>query len=1087
MNRRIRAAALSTVAACLLAASGAQAQPSGGGKPMLAQPSLSADGSMVAFASGGDIWEAPAQGGVAHLLVSGPADDSRPLYSPDGRRLAFNSTRGGSSNLYVLDLASGEVTRLTYAEANEQLDGWSPDGCWLYFTTTGNDAARRTDIMRVAATGGTPGEVSAERFLNEFEAAPSPDGRTIVFAAFGISGTQWWRHGSSHIDQAQLWTKTIDQPTGYVRIAADASRHAWPMWDPSGQAVVYMSDAGGAENLWRLSLAPGAQAEKLTNFTDGRLLFPVMAHDGSAVVFERGMQVWRLDLRTGQAAAIPLTLRGAPAEDRVQTLRLDRFTRLATAPDGQKIALIGHGELFATTAKDGGPAQRITRSVGAEDEVSWSPDSRRLLYVTERGTDRLLAEYDVAAGRSIMLTSAGYASVPTYAPDGKSLVYVANDRELRRLTLPRPGVPLTDRLLFSGAISTDGDGPTPTWSPDGAWIAFPVTDAKSFTQIQVIPAAGGAARPVSFLANGQMSRIDWSPDGKYLLFDSGQRNEQAQIVRVDLVPHVPKYREDSFRELFSERLPGETSVEKRDAEKREKDSAAPSKDKAAPQTAKPTAIVWQGLRERATAMPLGLDASSPLISKDGKSLYFIASSAGQDNIYSYNLDELAAEPAVPQQITSTAKPKRDLALAPDGKTLFYLEGGKPMSTPVDTPKPKAIAVDASMEVDFDSEKQVVFDEAWSTLDRRFYDAKFHGQDWNALRAAAEPYVEGAKTPQELRRAINLMIGELNASHSGINPPSSGPGALPSDRVGQLAVRFDRRAIENGGGLVVAEAIPLGPAALAGIGAGDRITSVDGVAVTPVSNIDALLETKVGRRVAIGLMRAGAARQVVVRPVSASTAAGLAYRAWVESRRALVDRLSGGRLGYVHMADMSADSLNQLYIDLDSENESKQGVVVDVRNNNGGFVNGHAIDVFARRNYLRMTPRDRAEFPSRQALGQRALGLPTVLVTNESSLSDAEDFTEGYRALGLGKVVGQPTAGWIIFTGAQPLIDGSSVRVPFIRIQTTSGEDMEGHPRPVDVAVERPLGESETGRDAQLAAAVATLLGQIGAGGSPTTH
>jgi C-terminal processing protease CtpA/Prc len=461
-------------------------------------------------------------------------------------------------------------------------------------------------------------------------------------------------------------------------------------------------------------------------------------------------------------------------------------------------------------------------------------------------------------------------------------------------------------------------------------------------------------------------------------------------------------------------------------------------------------------------------------------MYFIASSAGQDNIYSYSLDELAADPPVAQQITSTPKPKRDLALAPDGKTLFYLEGGKPMSTPLDTPKPKAIPVDASLDVDFDSEKQVVFDEAWSTLNHRFYDGNFHGQDWAALRSQTEPYIQGARTPQELRRAINLMIGELNSSHSGINPPASGPGSLPTDRVGELAVRFDRNAIESGRGLVVSDVIALGPAAVAGIQVGDRITSVDGVPVTPTSNIDALLENKVGARVAIGLARGGGAREVVVQPVSASTAAGLAYRDWVESRRALVDRLSGGRLGYVHMADMSADSLEQLYIDLDADNESKQGVVVDVRNNNGGFVNGHAIDVFARRNYLRMTPRDRSEFPSRQALGQRALGLPTVLVTNESSLSDAEDFTQGYRSLGLGKVVGEPTAGWIIFTGAQRLIDGSSVRVPYVRIQTTSGEDMEGHPRPVDVQVARPLGESETGQDAQLAAAVQTLLGQIDA-------
>jgi C-terminal processing protease CtpA/Prc len=189
----------------------------------------------------------------------------------------------------------------------------------------------------------------------------------------------------------------------------------------------------------------------------------------------------------------------------------------------------------------------------------------------------------------------------------------------------------------------------------------------------------------------------------------------------------------------------------------------------------------------------------------------------------------------------------------------------------------------------------------------------------------------------------------------------------------------------------------------------------------------------------------------------------------------VNRISGGKLGYVHLADMSDQSLAQLYIDLDAENQSKAGVVIDVRNNNGGYVNGYALDVFARRNYLTMTPRDLFPLPNRGFLGQRALGLPTVLVTNESSLSDAEDFTEGYRALGLGKVVGQPTAGWIIYTGGETLIDGSTVRTPMIRVQDLKGETMEMHPRPVDIAVERPLGETETGRDAQLEAAVKVLL------------
>jgi C-terminal processing protease CtpA/Prc len=266
---------------------------------------------------------------------------------------------------------------------------------------------------------------------------------------------------------------------------------------------------------------------------------------------------------------------------------------------------------------------------------------------------------------------------------------------------------------------------------------------------------------------------------------------------------------------------------------------------------------------------------------------------------------------------------------------------------------------------------------------------------------------------------------------------------------------------------------LGPAALAGIKVGDVIVAVDGAPVERHTNIDELLDHKIGRRTVIQL----ADREAVVRPVNMTTERELLYRAWVEQKRAYVDRISGGKLGYVHMRDMSAEALARLAIDLDTENQSKHGVVVDLRNNNGGFVNVYAIDVLARRGYLRMTPRDELEAPARSMLGQRSLEAPTILVTNQHSLSDAEDFTEGYRYLKLGKVVGEPTAGWIIYTGGAQLIDGSNLRLPSTRVTDANGKDMEMHPRPVDIEVVRPMGESYTGRDSQLDAAVKELLAE----------
>ncbi len=252
-----------------------------------------------------------------------------------------------------------------------------------------------------------------------------------------------------------------------------------------------------------------------------------------------------------------------------------------------------------------------------------------------------------------------------------------------------------------------------------------------------------------------------------------------------------------------------------------------------------------------------------------------------------------------------------------------------------------------------------------------------------------------------------------------------------------------------------------------------------------TDLDEQLAGKTGRRVSLSVSSApdgSDAREVVVLPVNQGTEKNLLYRQWVESNRAYVDKASGGRLGYVHMNDMSEKSLTKLYTDLDADNRARDGVVIDIRNNNGGFVNVYAIDVLARRGYLTMTPRDLPAAPARSVLGQRSLELPTILVTNQHSLSDAEDFTEGYRTLKLGKVVGEPTAGWIIFTGSQSLVDGSSIRMPGTKITDNQGVDMELNPRPVDVRVTRPIGESLTGKDSQLDAAVAELLKQLGPAG-----
>ncbi|MFN0122799.1 MAG: S41 family peptidase, partial [Blastocatellia bacterium] len=498
------------------------------------------------------------------------------------------------------------------------------------------------------------------------------------------------------------------------------------------------------------------------------------------------------------------------------------------------------------------------------------------------------------------------------------------------------------------------------------------------------------------------------------------------------------------------------------------------------EAAKPVEIVFDGIRRRLRPLDTGLNVIAQSISPDGNQMLLTAIAAGRPNLYVYPLDELSREPAVARQITSTPGFKSDAQFSPDSREVYYLEQGRVNIATLDGRPARPLGVNAELDVDFAREKNEVFRQAWTYMRDGFYDEKFHGVDWNAVNATYAPRIAGAQTPDEMRRLLNLMVGELNASHSGVAAGGGPAGSV----VGKLGLLYDSAAYESAGKIKVSEVIALGPAAnTKQISVGDYLVSVDGVATGAGVNLDELLMHKIGRRVTLKVSAADGAnaREVVLQPVSTTAEKSLLYHQWVEANRAYVEKASNGKLGYAHILDMSENSLTKLFLDLDVDNRGREGMVIDVRNNNGGFVNVYAIDVLARRSYFQMTPRGLPTAPSRSVLGQRSLELPTILVTNQHSLSDAEDFTEGYRALKLGKVVGEPTAGWIIYTSSRTLIDGSTIRMPFIRITTNEGANMELNPRPVDIPVTRPLGESLTSRDSQLDMAVKELLRQNAAG------
>jgi Tol biopolymer transport system component len=1042
--------------------------------PWLSQPGISPDGREIAFVSGGDIWTVPAAGGDAQLLVSGPADDRRPLYSPDGRTLAFVSDRTGNGDVYLLTLATGALRRLTFDDGAESLDAWSPDGEWIYYSSTTGDIGGMNDIWRVRAAGGTPLPIVAERYTNEFAAAPAPGdpskGTALLFCARGLASAQWWRNGHSHIDETEIWLKLEGRLPEFKRIVDRGAKSLWPMWDPQGGSFYYVSDRSGAENLWESALS--GKDWQMTRFASGRVLWPTISRDGRKIAFERDFGIWTFDLenQTSEAQPVPVTLRGAPAGRGAEFRRLTTgIEELALSPDGKKIAFVVHGEVFAVSAADGGDAVRVTRTARAERHVAWAHDSRRIAWTSAGPEGSHVFVHDFVSGQARQLTDGPGTDVrPQFAPNDRSLAFLRDGRELRVVDAAGGDERLVATARVDALPPLDSSRPF-AWSPDGRWLAFLSSDDRLFRNASVVEVAAASPRvvPVAFLANTNGDGVAWSPDGSALYFDSSQRTEAGQVARVDLAPRVPRFREQGFRDLFKEESKPEAGKAAAGGPK----AAAGAKTDTLRQ---PAEVVREGLRARLTLLPVGVDVQSVAVSPDGKQLLLLAEAEGAGNLYLYPLDELSEEPRVARQLTSTEGRKRGAQFSPDGKTVWYLEDGGIVSIPVESRQAKKLAVSAGLEVDFDAEKTVVFEQAWDWLRTHFHDPAMNGADWAKVRAEFAPRVAAERTPAELARLLSMMVGELDASHCGVRPAGTAPRTT-----GRLGLRFDRSEYERRGELVVTGLTPLSPAAVTRkIAAGEHLLAVNGVEVARGAALEQLLENQVGREVRLTIAAdAGGTgkREVAVKPVDSAAEKDLLYREWVEKNRALVDRLSGGRLGYVHMADMGYESLLRLQTDLDADNLSREGVVFDVRNNNGGFVNAYALDVLSRRHYLNMTDRGWPTGPARRRLGQRALERPTVLLTNQHSLSDAEDFAEGYRVLGLGRIVGEPTAGWIIYTSNVTTIDGSVVRLPSTTITTAKGEPMEKHPRPVDVEVRRALGEDAEGRDSQVERAVAELL------------
>ncbi len=1068
---RIRFAPISVLVLVLILASSAAAVEA----PLPRHPAPSPDGSRIAFSWQGDLWLVPAAGGEATRLTAHPAGERFPVWSGDGRLIAFASNRHGNDDVFVMPAdGSTAPVRLTFAANGDIPDDFTAKGTAVLFTSNRAESVKwGSQLWTVPLAGGTPA-IAQEAFGQA--AAYSPDGTSLVFVR---GQTKWTRRGYHGAASRDLWLHAAGGE--YLKLTDYDGDDDRPTWLDGG-AVAFLSSRNGRKNVYRLDI-DSKTATQLTFHDGSAVRFPRAAANGSVIAYEFEDSVWTIPGGGGEPTrlhiAVPLDLVRNPIERKTSS---DGADEMAISPDGTTIAFIIAGDVFVTgvISKDDqeiakAPTARVSSTPERESGLSWSPDGKTLLFSSARnGNDDLyLAEpaaeetpwpeaFDFKLTQ--ITNSPAEESGAEFAPDGERIAFIRGKGML--IVMPRAGGAETVLLDHWSA-------PDYEFSPDGRWIAYSAPDEQFNSEVWIVSSTGGEPYNVSRHPDYDLGPR-WSPDGRRLVWTAKRVDDSIDVWGVWLARADDERTPAQWLKLWN------SKDEAKKGDDKEKDDAA--SDEESPPDLPEVSIEFDRLWERVEQITdLKGDEGAARVSPDGKTIIFTAGHEGEDDLYSVRWDgeEL-------KRLTKDGAEPEQYRFGPKGKTIFYLDGkGRIKRVKLDGEAGDPVPFKARYEVDLKRRQEAVFNEAWRALNENFYDPDFHGVDWPAQREKYRPWALEASTKEDFADIVNLMLGELNASHMGYYPPGTrGRSKGTGDTTGWIGVTYDPTA--GGPGILINEVLPDSPAwrSDAAILPGERLLAVNGVEIGDTTNIFDLFVDTEEQRTSLRVRAAdGEARTVVVEPVGYLAQRRLRYEEWVRERRRLVDEWSQGRLGYIHIQGMNIPSFEEFERGLFAAANGKDGLLIDVRSNGGGWTTDYLMTVLMVTRHAYTIPRDAD--PSIRAYPQGRLPLsawtrPAAAICNQDSYSNAEIFSHAFKSLDRGPLVGAPTFGAVISTGGMRTLDGALVRLPFRGWYVApSGMNMENNPAAPDVVVWQPPAEDRSKtEDTQLRKAVEVLLANL---------
>ena len=1072
------------------------------------------DGHSIVFSARGHLWTVPLAGGDAHQLTSGTGYETAPRFSPDGRWIAFTDDHGGQQDVYVMPSNGGVPRRLTWLSVASPSNGvrrpsqeglvvaWTPDSRGIVFLSrrqAWNSWQYRPFTVSLNGSEPVPLPVDRSGYLSF-----GPDGHSFALNRTFSDFRTWKRYTGGLQQDVEIYdpkTRRLDRITDWK------GNDSIPMW--VGDRIYFLSDRDAQRrvNLWAYDLRTHA-TRQVTHFADYDIDIP--SYGGGVISFQEGGHLWALDVATEKLRSVAIAVsddgshtapRTVPVKSLVRDEDTDYDTDYRLSPNGEAAAFVARGDIFVVPMNGKAPRNLTATSNAEEDHPAWSPDGRWMAYTTDASGEQQVAVRLAAGGPERQLThfTSGFLYQPTWSPDSRFIAI--HDAAHRLWLVPTQGGVPREVAYNRDHYMHETDEHDVVFSPDGRWLAFSTSRPTRLRALHLYEIANGHDTVVSSPDESDY-RPAFSPDGKYIYFVSDRHAISVQADRETNAVTVksggiyvaalatgtpPRFQPQGDGLSSANQVPPAqprvpVPVE---ANRRRPESTAPSViPKTDPTPAGPAHVDLDGLMARAVPVPV---APMKIVAMEvhGDAIFYrtqppdtlTGSLPGeQSELHRFDFDG-ARDESVVNDLDSHV-------ISADGRHVLYETDDHWTIADATSGHPHATNVDLSglvARIDPREEWHEMFENSWRLERDLFVNANMNGNNWQAVHDAYARLLPLVGTRDDLNYLIGQVIGEIGSSHTYVGGGDDGqvPAKASTPRLGAdftlapLSGRYQIARIYPGDSTRSSERGPLGWPGL-NVHEGDYLLAIDGHELVAPSTPEALLEGTHGTvTLTLATTLSGTRRTVSVMPIQSEYA--VRQLAWVQRNRALVDRLSGGRIGYIYMADMQnlgmEEFVHEFYAQL-----GKQALVIDVRWNGGGNVDQIVLERLRRTLSSMQTQRDRV--PQTQP-DQIQVG-PKDMLVNHFSASDGDVFPYHFRAYGLGKLVGTRTWGGV--RGVRTfwtLLDGGYVTVPEITFSGLDGHwALENVGNQPDIEVEDKPWEEAAGSDLQIEATVRDLLHQL---------